>query len=62
MCNAYRVIPKRSGAGLDAAVSVTIRQLSSDLVRRTGPGVVVWMQDGGVEPFPYALGVPPVFQ
>jgi putative SOS response-associated peptidase YedK len=50
MCNAYRIKPKRSGQGLDAAVSETIRRLSSDLVRRTDPGVVVTLRDGNLAP------------
>lgn len=56
MCNAYRVIPKRSGTGLDAAVSATVRTLQSDLVRRTGPGVVVRLQDGELLPSPMRWG------
>jgi putative SOS response-associated peptidase YedK len=50
MCNAYRVIPKRSGRGLDAAVSDVIRRLPSELVRRTGAGVVLRMHGGQPAP------------
>jgi hypothetical protein len=46
MCNAYRVNLKKSGLGLDAEVSEVVRKLPSDLVRRTGLGVVVRMLDG----------------
>jgi putative SOS response-associated peptidase YedK len=50
MCNAYRVNSKKSGLGLDAEVSEIVRKLPSDLVRRTGPGVVVRMLDGQPTP------------
>jgi putative SOS response-associated peptidase YedK len=50
MCNAYRVKPKRNASGLDAAVSETIHRLPTDLVRRTGPGVVVTLEDGDPRP------------
>jgi putative SOS response-associated peptidase YedK len=50
MCNAYRVKPKHSDQGRDAAVSDEIRRLPSDLVRRTGPGVVVTLRDGQLVP------------
>ena len=46
MCNAYRVIPKRSSVGLDAEVWATIRSLPLDIVRHSGPGVVVRVQVG----------------
>ena len=56
MCNAYRVIPKRGSVGLDAAVSTAIRSLPSNLIRRSGPGVVVRMQDGDLLPCPMRWG------
>jgi len=53
MCNAYQVQPKNNASGLDAAVSEAIRRLPSDLVRRTGPGVVV-TSGGRADPRPDA--------
>jgi putative SOS response-associated peptidase YedK len=50
MCNAYRVQPKKKASGLEAAVSEVIRGLPSDLVRRTGPGVVVTPDGGDLRP------------
>jgi putative SOS response-associated peptidase YedK len=50
MCNAYRVKPKRSESGLEAAVSDEIERLPSSLVRRTGRGVVVTMEGGEMRP------------
>lgn len=46
MCNAYRVHPKPAAADLAATVSAEIRKLPSELVRRTGPGVVVTFGGG----------------
>jgi putative SOS response-associated peptidase YedK len=46
MCNAYRVMPKRSEARFEVSVSDEIGRLPSPLVRRTGRGVVVAMEGG----------------
>ena len=48
MCNAYRVTRKDSAENLAKTVSDEIARLPSNLVRRTGRGVVVTKDEGGM--------------
>ncbi len=48
MCNAYTIRAKVGGSEIDALVSAGIAKLRASLVRRTGPGVVVRAEQGGL--------------
>lgn len=65
MCNSYRIQPKRVAKGLAQRVSEAAARLSSALVRKSDPGIVV-RADGQVEvmrwgfqPFTGPLGFTP---
>jgi putative SOS response-associated peptidase YedK len=48
MCNAYTVRAKVAGSEIDALISAGITKLRASLVRRTGRGVVVRAEGGGL--------------
>lgn len=48
MCNAYTVRAKLGGSEIDALVSAGIAKLRASLVRRTGRGVVLRAEGGGL--------------
>jgi putative SOS response-associated peptidase YedK len=50
MCNTYVVRPKKGAIALGEAVSESILKLKSQMVRRTGPGVVVSSLSGKLSP------------
>jgi putative SOS response-associated peptidase YedK len=57
MCNAYTVRPRLGASALAAVVSSEVSRLPTPLVRRTGQGVAVVMEEGNLVPRTMRWGI-----